>query len=238
MTRLCAEFRPLAPCRKHPVSLVAPTLAATHPEAVAADRDPLRAVAQYRVDRLLAEDGATRPEQPPGDVPAVRHGIGTDAWAEEAIRRAIARGDFDHLPLAGKPIPGLTRHDPDWWLRSFIEREHITGVGPEAFLLRRDDAELDRRIDEEHSEAGVREVVDEFNARVLQARRQLRGGPPVVTSTRDPDVEVARWRARREPATAGGAVPEGPRRPAPWYRGQFLSRRRRASSPAESSDAR
>ncbi len=192
------------------------------------------------MERLLAEDGATAADQPPGDgdprqVAGRMERRGT--WADEVVDRAIARGDFDHLALAGKPIPGLTRHDPDWWLKAYLEREHITGIGPEVFLLRRDGAELDRRIDEEHTEAGVRELVDEFNVRVLAARRQLRGGPPVVTSTRDPDAEVARWRARRQAAAAVDAPAARPQRSASWYRGQFLSRRR-ASSPAEPSDGR
>ncbi len=206
------------------------------------------------MDRLTAEDGV-----PPAPVPpAAPQAPGPPAesgrmerrgdWAEEVIRQAIARGDFDHLSLAGKPIPGLTRHDPDWWLKSFIEREHITGVGPEAYLLRRDDAALDQHIDEEHTESGVRELVEEFNARVIAARRQLLGGPPVVTALRDVDLEVARWRERRTTAAApapaaseaGRARPwlasdAGGRRSASWYRGQWLSRRR-ASPSAESSD--
>ncbi len=167
---------------------------------MAADRDPLRAVAQYRVDRLLAEDGVTAGDTAPpgnGGPGAAGRMEQRGSWADEVIRQAIARGDFDHLSLAGKPIPGLTRHDPDWWLRSFIEREHVTGVGPEAYLLRRDDAALDQRIDEEHTEAGVRELVEEFNARVIAARRQLLGGPPVVTRPRDADLEVAHWHDRR-----------------------------------------
>ncbi len=132
-------------------------------------------MAQYQVDRLAAAEGAT--PEPPGDGdprPVTGRMEHRGSWADEVIRQAMARGDFDHLSLAGKPIPGLTRHDPDWWLRSFIEREHITGVGPEAFLLRHDDAELDGHIDEEHTEAGVRELVEEFNGRVVEA-------PPVLT---------------------------------------------------------
>ena len=116
---------------------------------------------------------------------------------DEIVRQAMARGEFDNLPLAGKPIPGLgTRPDPDWWLKGFIEREHITGLLPEALQVRKDDAALDTRLDGEHLETRVREVVAQFNERVIQARRQLCDGPPVTTATRDPDHEVARWRDR------------------------------------------
>jgi hypothetical protein len=120
------------------------------------------------------------------------------AFADELVRQAMARGEFDDLPLTGKPIPGLTgRYDPDWWLKSFIEREQITGVLPEALQLRKDDAVLDEQLDAEHLEWRVREVLAEFNARVIEARRQLLGGPPVVTPTRDVESEVVRWRERR-----------------------------------------
>lgn len=119
-------------------------------------------------------------------------------WVEQQVRRAMERGDFDDLPGAGKPIPDLGRsHDPDWWVKRLVEREHITGVLPEALALRKDDAELDERIDRESSERAVRELLESFNRRVVEARRQLLGGPPVITPTRDVEAEVAAWRERR-----------------------------------------
>ena len=137
--------------------------------------------------------------------------------AEYLIRDAMAQGKFDNLKYAGKPIPGLGEgYDPDWWVKGLIEREHITGVGPKAILLRTEDAELDARLDSQYSEKQVRDIVDDFNARVIDARRQLQGGPPVITKTRDPDVEVQRWQERRR-AAAPAAPPEPePRRP--WWR--------------------
>jgi hypothetical protein len=119
-------------------------------------------------------------------------------WVDGQIRRAMARGDFDNLPGAGKPIEGIGEpHDPDWWVKRLIEREHLTGLGPPALLLRTEDAELDSRLDMVHTESDVRRIVTDFNARVVKARMQLRGGPPVVTKTRDVDAEVDAWRERR-----------------------------------------
>jgi hypothetical protein len=119
-------------------------------------------------------------------------------WVDMQVRRAIDRGDFDNLPGAGKPIRGLgATHDPDWWVRSLIEREKITGVLPPALALRKEDADFERILDAEVTETAVREHVADFNRRVVAARRQLLGGPPVVTRTRDVDEEVAAWRARR-----------------------------------------
>ena len=154
-----------------------------------ADQDAAR-------DRLRSEpdDGEQRPA---GPAPMAGRMHLRAAWVDRVVDQAIARGEFDNLPLAGKPIPGIgARHDPDWWLKALIEREQISGVLPEAIQLRKDDAALDERLDRETDEARVREVLDEFNARIVAARRQLMGGPPVVTPLRDVEREVAAWRAR------------------------------------------
>jgi hypothetical protein len=144
-------------------------------------------------------------------------------WVDLQVRQAMARGEFDDLPGAGKPIPGLDgTHDPDWWLKKLIEREQVTGVLPPALGLRREDAELDARLDRESTEQAVREAVADFNARVVEARRQLTGGPPVITPTRDVDTEVERWRARRAERWARqreqAAAASPPAERTPWWR--------------------
>ncbi|HYO39690.1 MAG TPA: DUF1992 domain-containing protein [Nocardioidaceae bacterium] len=121
-------------------------------------------------------------------------------WVDLQVRRAIDRGDFADLPGAGKPLDLPDQHDPDWWVKRLIEREKITGVAPPAISLRQEDAELDATLDREWSPEGVRRVVEDFNRRVVEARRQLTGGPPVVTRLRDVDAEVDRWRGRRSAA--------------------------------------
>ena len=120
-------------------------------------------------------------------------------WVDLQVQRAIERGEFDNLPGAGKPIPDLdTTHDPDWWLKRFIERERITGVLPAALALRVEDTKLNDVLDSEPSERRVRELLEDFNARIVSARRQLQGGPPVITPTRDVEAEVTAWRQRRQ----------------------------------------
>ena len=119
-------------------------------------------------------------------------------WADQQVRQAMARGEFDNLPGAGKPIKDLgSTHDPDWWLKKLIERERITGVLPPALQLRKEDAQLEETLDREWSEKTVRELLVDFNRRVVEARRQLLGGPPVITKLRDVEAEVAAWRERR-----------------------------------------
>ncbi|WP_460888770.1 DnaJ family domain-containing protein [Promicromonospora xylanilytica] len=198
-----------------------------------ADNDPLRRVAQYRVDReaASAEDrddslDAERPDESAEE----KKSLGSmsveerSRYVDTVVDQAMRRGEFDNLPLQGKPIPGLSgTHDPDWWLKGLIERENITGVLPSA-QLRKDSAELDDTLDREVTEERVRETVADFNARIVDARRQLQGGPPVVTPTRDVDEEVRRWRARRAARrTAGSSATPATRQPAtsqnrPWWR--------------------
>jgi len=145
-----------------------------------------------RADRTLRRDKRT------GRSAAENRIAHQQAWVDQQVRVAMARGDFDNLPGAGKPIEGLgTQHDPDWWVKKLIEREQITGVLPPALALRKEDAELDATLDRESAERVVRELLEDFNKRVIEARRQLLGGPPVITRTRDVEAEVVAWRARR-----------------------------------------
>lgn len=138
--------------------------------------------------------------------------------AEYLIREAMAQGKFDNLKYAGKPIPGLGEaYDPDWWVKGLIQRENISGLGPKAILLRTEDAELDGRLDAQFTEKQVRDILVDFNARVIDARRQLQGGPPVITKTRDVDVEVVRWRERRA-ARVQTAPPEPEPKRSWWQR--------------------
>ena len=119
-------------------------------------------------------------------------------WVDLEVQRAISRGDFDDLPGAGRPIDDLgDEHDPDWWLKRLIERERIS-VLPPALALRTEDARLTDELDALGSAEQVREAVEDFNERVVEARRQLQGGPPVVTPLRDVEEEVSAWRERAE----------------------------------------
>lgn len=161
-----------------------------------------RRLRRARVTAVTGQVPETEPEPEPqkdeDDEAPARRMEQQALWVDMQVRRAMDRGDFDNLPGAGKPIKGLgSTHDPDWWVKSLIERERITGVLPPALALRKEDAELDALLDRETSEDGVRGAVRDFNRRVVEARRQLTGGPPVITPTRDESAEVAAWRARR-----------------------------------------
>jgi hypothetical protein len=156
--------------------------------------DPRVDAVRYRLRREAEERGEEVEENTAGQPSMDQRAH----LIENAIQQAIRRGDFDDLPGAGKPLPGLTgTHDPDWWIRRKIEREQLTGLGPPALTLRTEDKEFAERLDRLGSERAVREHVDDFNRRVREARRQLQGGPPVVTAIRDVDAEAAAWAERR-----------------------------------------
>ena len=170
--------------------------------------DPRDAAARYR-----ASQGG-EPDAEGEFAPTQLTAENQHEFVETAIQIAIRRGDFDDLPGAGKPLEGLgTNHDPDWWIRRKIESENLTGLGPPAILLRTEDKELDKSLDALSRESDVRDVLEDFNSRVIAARRQLLGGPPVVTKTRDVDAEVAAWRERRAArAAVTPSEPDPPRR--------------------------
>lgn len=164
--------------------------------------DPRLDVARYQLDKIARAAGEVVPEEPRTveRAPSMRQRA---AVAETALQQAFRRGDFDNLPGAGKPLTNLHEvHDPDWWIRRKIEREQLTGLGPPALTLRSESAGLEARLDDLHLEADVRSVLEDFNRRVIEARRQLLGGPPVVTKTRDVAEELRGWRMRRDAAAA------------------------------------
>jgi hypothetical protein len=153
--------------------------------------------ARYLVDRLTEEQGEKPPEEPETDNAGQSTMEARAQYVEISIQQAIRRGEFDNLPGAGKPLDLGRPNDPDWWIRRKIERERLTGLGPPALTLRTENAELDGRLDAMGTEQRVREMLEEFNNRVIEARRQLQGGPPVVTPTRDVEQELQNWRERR-----------------------------------------
>jgi Domain of unknown function (DUF1992) len=170
-----------------------------HPDRLSEWRDEERRLREAAVTKAMGV--APDPEVEKADDAAeegARERIDQQtAWVDRQIRAAIARGEFDNLPGAGKPLKLPDTHDPDWWVKSLVEREKLTGVMPPALSLRGEDAALDGQLDAMATEEQVRSALADFNARVVEARRQLQGGPPVVTPTRDVEDEVNAWRQRR-----------------------------------------
>lgn len=147
-----------------------------------------------------------------------------EGWVEKQIREATERGEFDNLPGAGKPLRGVGDPDPDWWVKGMIEREGLDTADamPPVLQLRREAAGYPESLADEGKEDNVRELLRDYNRRVLDERRRPTFGPrsPLIAPTVDVEEMVAAWRALREertpPPDEGEVVPPSPQRP--WWR--------------------
>ena len=148
-------------------------------------------------------------------------------WVDLQVRQAMERGEFDDLPGQGKPIEDLgVEHDPDWWVKKLVERENIALLPP-ALALRKEDAELEARLDAITVEREVRRELADYNTGGVETRRQRQGGPPVVTPTRDVDAEVAAWRERRTARIEAQRAARAASEPTPQKRSWWSRRRGR-----------
>ena len=131
---------------------------------------------------------------------------------EKAIREAQERGEFDNLPGTGKPLRSLgdpEREDPDWWVRSLAEREHLdlSGALSPPLALRKEAATFPGSLLDLRTEASVRAVLDDYNHRVKTDRLRPGVGAsfPIWAPLVDVDDLVEQWRALREAAKAASA---------------------------------
>ena len=155
-------------------------------------------------------------------------GISFETWVDRQIARAEERGAFADLPGAGRPLPLRDRPESSYeWALRWAARENggVAGMLPPGLALRKEREELPDRVAVAPSEAAVRELVEDFNARVAAFWRRPQEGPPVSVGLADVDALVAHWRASRPrvvPATEREPVPEPePRRrrwPLRWWR--------------------
>lgn len=120
----------------------------------------------------------------------------SEGWIDKQIREAQERGAFDDLPGAGKPLRLRHLDDPDWFTKSLLEREDLSGVLPTPLMLRQERRALPDTIDTLDDENAVRETLRDFNQRVRDAL--LRGeGSRIVVGGVNVEEWVAAWRERR-----------------------------------------
>jgi len=121
-----------------------------------------------------------------------------ESWAERQVREAIERGEFDNLPGAGRPIPGLNgRDDENWWVQSLLEREQLPMPLPTSLALRKEVNELQTTLADVRDEATARDIIDALNFRIRESYRQRVDGPPVIVRTVDVEEALAAWRINR-----------------------------------------
>ena len=126
-----------------------------------------------------------------------------ETWVERQIREAQERGEFDDLPGAGQPLPGITgQYDELWWVKRVAEREHLSLLPP-TLALRKEAEELLDDLPSITSEETVRDLVADYNTRVVEAIRRPAEGPLVAIPRRlDIDEVIAEWVRQRAARTS------------------------------------
>ena len=121
-----------------------------------------------------------------------------ESWVERQVREAIERGEFDNLPGAGRPLPGINgREDENWWVKSLLEREQLPMPLPTSLALRREVADLPQTLADVLDERAVRDIIEDLNRRIRDSHRRRVDGPPIVVKPVDVEQTVTDWRRSR-----------------------------------------
>jgi len=124
-------------------------------------------------------------------------GAGWESWIDRQIREAEERGEFDDLPGAGQPIPGLDKpFDELWWVKDKLRREGLTYMPP-SLALRKEAHDALQAALRARTEAEVRQAVADINAKIREANRNTIAGPSLMLLPYDVDRVVRQWREQR-----------------------------------------
>lgn len=140
----------------------------------------------------------------------------TEDWIERQIREARERGAFDNLEGAGKPLRGLNRSfTAEEWARDWVQRSggDLEALLPPLLLLRKERAALLGALPTFASEKELRDLIADFNHRLLDQYRRPMDGSLIAVGVIDADETVAQWEAVR-PEPEPGPMP-GPPAPKP-----------------------
>ncbi|WP_033288683.1 DUF1992 domain-containing protein [Amycolatopsis jejuensis] len=127
-------------------------------------------------------------------------GVSFGSWVDQQVAAAEARGEFEDLPGAGKPLPPSSGRDAatDWALRRAREGDLDTSAFlPPSLALPREIQDLPAKLAKVHSEQRVREIVEDLNARITRAHALPQEGPPLRARTLDVEETVTSWHAGR-----------------------------------------
>ncbi|MEV7991036.1 DUF1992 domain-containing protein [Streptomyces sp. NPDC086077] len=128
-------------------------------------------------------------------------GVSFESWTDKQIRDAEARGDFAHLPGAGKPLPKdvESAYDEQWWIKRKLAREGIS-VLPPTLALRKEAEDTLPAAMRAPSERLVRKIVEDVNVKIRDVMFKPPPGPPLGLKPYDVDDVVRRWREGRAAA--------------------------------------
>jgi hypothetical protein len=117
-----------------------------------------------------------------------------ESFIERRIREAMEAGQFENLPGAGKPIPGIDDPpDENWWIKQKLREEGISIVPPivEARLARE---KLLEELPHIPTEAELRARIEAVNKLIRDAIASPAPGPPISVATLDSNAVIAQWK--------------------------------------------
>lgn len=149
-------------------------------------------------------------------------GVSFETWVDRQIAQAQERGDFAALPGAGRPLKNLDREETAYdWALAKARREGVdTGAMlPPGLRLRRERDDLPERVAELATEAEVRAVAEDYNARVeafwrLPAESRWAAVPGLA----DVEALVEGWRRDRPPPAPAPEPAPQPAAARRWWR--------------------
>ena len=149
-------------------------------------------------------------------------GMSFETWVDQQIAQAQARGAFEGLAGSGRPLPRRDREQSSYeWALEWARRENgsTEGMLPPGLALRKERDELPGVVARAPSEAAVRALVEDFNARVAEHWRRPADRADAVPGMADLDALLEHWRATRpaEPEVTE-PVAEVPARRRRWWR--------------------
>ena len=143
-------------------------------------------------------------------------GMSFETWVEHQIAQAQARGQFDGLAGAGKPLPRRSADETAYdWVVAKARKENLDlfAMLPPGLALRRERDLLPERAARLLSEAEVRALVEDYNARAQAFWRQpqeSRWSP--VPGLADTETMLDVWRRNRPPPPPAPAPQDEPPR--------------------------
>ena len=117
-----------------------------------------------------------------------------ESWIDRQIREAEQRGEFDDLPGAGQPLPGLDKpFDEMWWVKDKLRREGLSYMPP-SVALRKEAGDALVAASRARSEDAVRQIVSAINDKIREANRNTIAGPSLMLVPYDVERVVREWR--------------------------------------------
>ncbi|WP_181776677.1 DnaJ family domain-containing protein [Amycolatopsis pittospori] len=133
-------------------------------------------------------------------------GVSFESWVDRQVGAAQAKGDFDDLPGAGKPLPKTDGKDTALaWVVNKVRTEghDVSALLPPSLAIAKELDDLPDTLARVRREARVREIVEDLNERIRAEHRRPAGGPVLRARPLDVDEAVADWRNGRPSSSPG-----------------------------------